>query len=247
MDCHVRAFEGGFVTCGAVMEGVNVTVAEGSVCTDQVVTHLAFAALPDERTCLCLQFVVAADDRVVYLSELRDLHLSIPNDLLNGYRRTLRSAAGETVLCSPPPCDEVMECEGPWLNVDDCLGVVVLNGGDRLRVDRSAKRRAGRYESLFTEEICVHVQREVVRCGAGEVLSDIGFAVLSGTTAEDTARVQGGALSSRQERLRGLWVDGANGVRYALVANFSDRVLRTDVLGQSVELAALRATVLTAH
>ena len=56
--------DGGFFTTGSVLEGVDVRVDEGAACTDQATTHIAFAALPDGRTCIGLQLVIAAADRV---------------------------------------------------------------------------------------------------------------------------------------------------------------------------------------
>jgi len=233
----------GFVTCGAVMEGVNTVFGEGSSCTDQAITHIAFAALPDGRTCLCLQYVVAATDRVGYLIELKDLHLAIPNDLFNGYRRTLWSSTGRTELLSPPERDETLAIPGAWLNVEDRLGVVALHGGDRLLVNRSAARRAGRYQSLFVEDICMHVGHDLTRCRPGMVLTDIGFAVLSGVTAARTAGVQGGAIPLTPKGLRGIWVEGVDGRRYALVANFDAAVQEAQVLGEAIRLAPGTATL----
>jgi hypothetical protein len=240
---QIVSFDGGFVTCGAVMEGVNVGIDEGASCTDQAVTHIAFAALPDDRTCLCLQYVVAAADRVAYLAELKDLHLAVPNDLFNEFRRTVWSSAGKRELVSPPERNEVLRFPGGWLNIDDSLGVVVLHGGEDILIDRSASRRAGRYTSAFVEEVCLHVRNAVERCQAGEVLADIGFAVLSDVTAESTSRVRGGAIPFTQRELRGVWVDGANSLRYALVANFGATAQSVDVFGELLELAGGAAVV----
>jgi len=240
---HVRSFAGGFVTCGAVMEGVNVAIDEGASCTDQAMTHLAFAALPDGRTCLCLQYVVAAADRVVYVAELTGLHLVVPNDLLNKCQRTLRTSCGETVLHSPPDRSEILQFESRWANLDDRLGIIVLHGADRILVDRSALRRGGRYQSVFTEEVCLHLRNGVARCGPGEVLVDVGFAVLSGVTAATTARVRGGVIPFPQEDMRGIWAEGADGKRYALVANFGLEIRTVNLLGESIALEAGMATV----
>jgi hypothetical protein len=243
LACDVAQFDGGFVTCGSVMEGCNVTVDEGARCTDQARSNMAFAALPDGRTCVCIQYVVAASDRVVYIAELRDLHLVVPNDMFNQSRRMIWSAAGEMPLSSPPDRDELREVAGRWLNFDDSLGVVLLSGGDRLLIDRSTARRAGQYRSLFTEEVCAHVRTGTERCMPGEVLADIGFAVLSGGTARGTASVCGGPISFRRRDVRGLWVDGADGRRYALVANFSDADNAVDLFGETVNLPAGKAIV----
>ncbi len=239
--CDLVEFEGGFVTCGSVMEGVDVMVDEGAKCTDQAVTHIAFAALPDDRTCVCLQYVVAAADRAVYIRELRDLHLNLPNDIFNCSSRIIRSAAGETRLQSPPGDDEPLLFDGRWLNIDDLLGVVILGGGNHFLISRSAMRSAGKYRSLFIDEVCLHVRNTVERCMPGEALVDIGFAVLAGATAGCTQSVRGGMISFRRRDVRGLWVDGADGRRYALAANFSASEQVVDLFGESVRLAAGRA------
>jgi hypothetical protein len=244
LDCRLRSFDGGFVTCGSVMEGVDVTFDEWVTCTDQALTRQAFAALPDGRTCLCLQQVTAAADRVGYLAELRDLHLVVPNDLFNGFRRTLWTASGQAWLDSPPAQDEVLALQSRWLNLDGRLGVVALSGGDTLQVHRSAARRAGKFGSLFVEEICLHTRSGMERCAPGQVLVDIGFALLSGASAEATSRVCGGVLPHMPESCRGIWVDGADGIRYALVANFGGEPQTVEVFGAKIAIGGGAAELL---
>ena len=246
--CRVLAhtetlFDGGFATCGSVMEGVDVPIDEGASCTDQAITHVAFAALPDGQTCLCLQYAVCAAGRAGYLAELKDLHLAVPNDLFNGSRRTIRSSAGETVLASPPDRDETLAFPGAWLNIDNCLGVAALYGGNELLVVRSASRRGGRYKSMFVEEVCMHARAGVSFLRPGEVLADVGFAVLSSATAEVTANIRGGAIEFAGQGLRGAWVECPDGSRYALAANFGETAQTATVFGETFELAAGAAMV----
>ncbi len=149
----ITTVPGGFVTCGSVMEGVEVSVDEGGRCTDQAVSHLAFAALPDGHTSVVIQHVVAAPDRLGYLTELKGLHLNVPNDLFNGNRRTLHTAAGRRQVRAPARRDALLPLGSRWANVDNRLGVALLYGGDGLALDRSARRRGGKYESLGVDEI----------------------------------------------------------------------------------------------
>ncbi|HBE03363.1 MAG TPA: hypothetical protein DC049_12970, partial [Spirochaetia bacterium] len=86
----ITQFPGGFVTCGKIMEGTDMYVAEGGQCTDQAVSSIAFAALPDGHTCIGLQYTITAPDLICYTREVKGLHLNIPNDLFNNYRRKLR-------------------------------------------------------------------------------------------------------------------------------------------------------------
>jgi hypothetical protein len=222
---HVESFAGGFVAWGSVTEGVDVRIDEGARCTDQARTHLAFAALPDGRTCLGLQYVVAAPDRVGYTSTLKSLHLNVPNDLFNDNHRQLYTAHGEQSLASPPLQDEILDLDSRWVNVDGKLGLVALytspsHGDDRLCVDRAAQRRGGRYNSLYVDEICLQVETGSIRRAPGETLVDVGFAVLSGADATQTAAFRGGPLVLDQLTVRGVWAIGADGQRYVLLANW---------------------------
>lgn len=220
LDGKVSAFEGGFWACGAIREGVEVRVDEGACCTDQALTQLAFAALPDGRTALGLQRVTAAADRTTYRRLVKSLHLNVPNDLFNGNRRTFFTAAGRLVLTAPPAGDALVPLNSPWVNVDDRLGLVALYGGNALLVDRSVKRRGGKYETLFVEEITLASDRRLLRCAPGETLVDCGYAVLSGSDAAETAAFRGGPLDDLPPEVRGAWATGAEGRRFAFVANF---------------------------
>jgi len=259
----VQTFPGGFATCGAVMEGVDVHIDEGGHCTDQAVTHLAFAALPDDRTCVGLQLVVAAPDRLGYVVEVRGLHLNVANDVLNNRQRIIRDASGEHVLVAPPAHDEVVLIDGMWLSVDEILGLQVLYGAERLLIGRSHERQGGRYHSQYVEEIWALPPRPAGPGGVfggrgryygffggwrrprpvqpGEVLVDLGYAVLAGASGEVTAATAGGPLSLGTEEapalVRGVWVAGADGQRYAVVANFGDVPTTVPVAGESLEVA----------
>jgi hypothetical protein len=57
------------------------------------------------------------------------------------------------------------------------------------------------------------------------------------------APVAGGSLALDAEHLRGIWVHGIDGKRYALVANFGETARSVMVLGQRVELSAGEAYI----
>jgi hypothetical protein len=57
------------------------------------------------------------------------------------------------------------------------------------------------------------------------------------------APVAGGSLALDAEHLRGIWVHGIDGKRYALVANFGETARSVMVLGQCVELSAGEAYI----
>jgi hypothetical protein len=246
-------FPGGFATCGSVMEGVDVSVDEGALCTDQAVSHVAFAALPDDHTCVGLQLVIAAEDRVGYLAEVKGLHLNIANDLFNGFRRVVLAEDGEHVLVSPPAFDEFVMVSSPWLNIDNVLGISLVYGAQRLLIDRGHERRGGAYHSLHVEEVFAvppSSGREGRRGGyrrwpggwgvtattPRQVLIDLGYAVLSGLDAESTRCLESGSLALAHELVRGVWVRGADGCRYAVVANFSRDAVTIQIGPESVSI-----------
>lgn len=237
-------FSGGFVTCGSVMVGVNIQLDEGAFCTDQAVSHIAFAALPDGHTVLSLQYVMATSERVCFIKEVHGLNLIVPNDIFNGYSRKMDGAAGTVMFNSPPASDEVIETGSNWLSIDESLGVVSFSGGP-LEVERSAQRRAGVYKSLYTEVICQGHQKKVRLCQPGELLIDTAFAVLAGADAATTAAVSGGVLNFSAGGVRGVWVEGHDKRRYALVANFSAEGVGVEVLGDKFTLAAGQARVVS--
>lgn len=239
---QTEEIDGGFVVCGSVMEGVDIRVDEGAACTDQAVSHIAFAALPDGHTCLGIHYVVSAGDRIGYTAELKSLHLALPNDLFNGFQRRLVSANGETDLHSPPP-SETIDLESRWLHIDGQVGIAALYGGETLRVDRSAQRRGGRYASLFVEEICLDVDHHLRRRPASAVLIDVGFAVLARVDADGTATVDGGAVEMGQPQVRGVWVRGVDGRRYTLLANFGEETVHLTLDDLQATLPAGQAMI----
>ncbi|MBN1581909.1 MAG: hypothetical protein JXA89_14490 [Anaerolineae bacterium] len=247
---RVGAFDGGFVCCGSVMEGIDVRIDEGAQCTDQATTHLAFAALPDGRTCLGLQFVVTAPDRIGYTTALKSLHLNVANDLFNGFRRRIYTANGTLDLVSPPERDEIIPLGSRWATVDNRIGLAALYGGNSLVISRSRERRGGRYHSLYVDELCLQAETTLVRRGRGEVLIDIGFAALSNVNAEETAAMRGGPLRFDEDgvhdAVRGVWGTDANGKPYSLVANFGQEMVTIPLLDRRIELAAGEARLVCA-
>jgi hypothetical protein len=233
-----HSFTGGFATCGAIMEGVEISVDEGAHTGDQAISQIAFAALPDDQTCVSFQRVTAAADRVGYMWELKGLHLNLPNDLFNGFQRTLYTPKGAIRLPSPAAQDETLRLDDSRVNVDDRLGLLLLYGAPELLLSRSVARRGGKYRSLYVEELCSHAFSGQQRVSPGSVLLDIGFAVLAGASAVQTAARSGGALPFDLPDLRGVWVQGADGVRYSVLANFGAAPAEVWVDGSPVTVPA---------
>lgn len=220
--------EGGFVTCGSIQEGVDLTIDEGAQITDVAVSHIAFAALPDGQTCVGLQRVVMVDDRMAFVQELKSLHLNLANDIFNSYNRRLTTAQGEQTLRWPPERDMVMPLESSWAHVEAGLGVTAIYGGD-LVVDRSVLRRGGRYRSLAVEQLCMTAANTLKQCRPGDVLIDAGFAVLSDVTSQQTATFEAKPLELPGEQ-RGVEVVGLDDRRYQIIADFAKSEARVEAM-----------------
>ncbi len=239
----VESIDGGFIAYGSIMEGVDVRIDEGGSCTDQAVTQLVFAALPDDRTCVVLQRVVAAIDRTGYVAEVKGLHLNIPNDVLNGMKRTVYTDAGELVLNGAPNRDSVVPISGSWLNVDNVLGVRAVYGDDPLVIDRSAIRRGGPYRSLFVDEVCVGVQTGPRRVVPGEVIVDLGAVIAAGTDARETSTIEAAQLNLKSEAVRAVTVRGADDREYVVAANFGTDDATIEVADMTIAIAAGKAVM----
>jgi hypothetical protein len=245
----IDVFDGGFVTCGSVVEGVDLRLAEGWQGTDAAVHHLALAALPDAHTVVVLQWCVAADRRT-YTLDVRGLQLGVPNDLFNGFHRQVNGGVGERVLQSPPASDERIDLGSRWATIDGGrIGVVGVYGGESLVIDRSATRRGGQFRSLYVEELCWGTHPGTRSWEPGATLLDTGCAVLSGV---DDARVRQFADDPELRRLtfadapavRGVSLVTLDDKRHAVLANFGeDAATVTLPSGRSVALPAGRAVV----
>jgi hypothetical protein len=78
------------------------------------------------------------------------------------------------------------------------------------------------------------------------MLLDIGYAVLAGANPQATAALEGGQLAIGEGKLRGIWVSGQYGKRYALVANFGDEQAEAIVFGRTIALRGGQARVVAA-
>ena len=211
------------MTCGALIEGAAVELAEGWTGRDVAVHHIAFVALPDARTVVGLELVRLHNARA-HVRSVKGLHLNIPNDLYNGFSRTLTTEAGTLVLTSPTERDGIVSVDSRWVDVDGKIDVIGIYGARMLAVSRSAARRGGAYRSLYVDELCWSCSAAPFWADAGANLLDIGWAMLSGAGAAATRALAHdtrlAALSLTRPDVRAVSVVGADGRQYLVVANF---------------------------
>lgn len=232
-----RRFEGGFVTCGIVAACSDEFAAEGQLKEVLTYKNLACAALPDDESMVVLQYARA--DLRCYLTSLKGIHLNIPNDVFNGFERTYYTVHGATRLRGAQTTETILNMNSDWVNVDDKLSLVNIYGGD-LKLYRPDHRQIGIKKDiavegngsgdigmLYCDELCAPVRHERFACDRGTPLLDNGFVVMAGVRHEKTAAYAKENNVTRlsfgtEKALRGVLVRGADGVRYALLANFDD-------------------------
>lgn len=221
--CHVESLEGGFITDGAIMEGVDLSFAEGWGGTNSALNQAALAALPDGHTVIGLQYCRMGARRG-YVASACGLQLNIPNDLFNGGRRNVVTQTGELVLDGPPATETTVSITGRWANVEGRIGAVMLHGDGALALHRHPGRRAGELASLHTERLCFPFIEGPRKFEAGETILDAGWAVLSSVDADQTQRFAEtnaqAVLETGVPETRALRVQGTDGRTYVLVANF---------------------------
>ncbi|NLO73099.1 MAG: hypothetical protein GX100_03170, partial [candidate division WS1 bacterium] len=215
-------FDGGFLTYGTILEGLDLTIPEGWSGSYALPHHLAFAALPDGRTVVGLQHCRNGRLRA-YLAETKGLLLNLPNDLFNDYRRTLVTAQGRVTLRSPAACEETLSLDSTWAVLHTRLGVMGLYGASSLALSRSPARRGGKYNSLYVEELCYPCRTELWAADPGETVLDVGWALVASATATEMRRFAAANAApvptSLPPDLRAVCVTGLDGHQYLLALN----------------------------
>lgn len=216
----IDTFDGGFATCGVIDEGMNVVVLEGWKGSDMAKHYLAYIALPDGHSVVGLQRCVAGD-KLVFTLEVKGMLLNLPNDLLNNYVRRIRTGQGEGQLKSPADRTHALPLHSDWACIDNRVGAIGIYGSDGLSVHRSRERRAGKFQSLYVDEICWHCDARVKAHQPGRTILDVGWAVASEANADMTAQLSSSAeqLELNHPTVRAVRLTAINGRSYVVVAN----------------------------
>ena len=223
VDCGQTTFDGGFVTWGQVLEGCRVALAEGWSTEQSMLHQLAFAALPDGHTVVGVQRCRALDHRVL-VGEVKGLRLNVPNDLFNGFARTVVSESGKIALRGAPGEDELLPLHSDWAVIDDRLAVVGIAGGQGLVVDRSAARRGGMYQSLHTEQLIYGGSRGSWAADPGACVLDVAWAVIASGSASDARDVaaSGSRQTNESNQVVTVTVPGRDHCSYRVMMNFGN-------------------------
>lgn len=174
LEHHEHVFENGFATSGRL-----------AVCENSIEHRLGFVALPDGRTTVCLSR--ARTLRPVEMLMHEGLCLNIANDLFNDNCRRVYCADNACELPGVGAPREEMSIESLWLNVDDMLGVVALDGQERFILSIDGERRAAGHSLCYHEVLRPSVKRSRTLL-ANALLEDSAVALVTSIDAEETAR-----------------------------------------------------------
>jgi hypothetical protein len=235
-----HTFHGGFVTSGMTAAISDLFAAEGQHSEIFAYNDIACAALPDDASMVVLQHARAATRS--YLTAQKGLYLNIPNDVFNGCQRSYYTENGSIQLTGADGHDELICLKSRWVNVDDKLSTALIYGAGELVINHPQKRQigikreviedgegSGDIGMLFCDEICADFREGRWVEDRGKTLFDLGFIVRVNTTHEQTAHYiaennVAPVIFPGKMQLRGVVVIGADGIRYALLANFGETI-----------------------
>ncbi|MCL2743303.1 MAG: hypothetical protein FWE67_05585 [Planctomycetaceae bacterium] len=229
-------FNGGFAAAGRHRTHATSPVAEGQGSEQTAIVDVAYCALPDDRTVIVIQR--ARTEFPAYLSRVRGLALSIPNDVFNGFKRKVISASGTRILQGISDKFELCEFPDRWLNVDDKLGVVEIYGGSpkiarvagrQIKIHGVAPAAAGGL--LYAEEICQVSFEGARHFGANETLFDCAAAILvadAETTKLTSSSKEFRRVNHPSPEVRAVLAADAAGQKYLITANFQKETISID-------------------
>jgi hypothetical protein len=227
-------FAGGFVNSGCVDWTESRPLGEGEM-EDIFARHgIAFAALPDNKTAICLQY--AKTTRRICLQNIKGLGMKMPNDLFNDLKRNYFSAEKDIELSSCPGKEEVIKLNSSWLNIDNCLSVFKIYGDDHFTIYRPAERQIKiKYlslTSLYADEICTEFKNSSIIEPPEKVIIDTGAILFSGINSSETRMLSNQKFFESIEvgsGIRTVKVTGADNVKYLFIANFTTESKSVDL------------------
>ena len=220
-NTRVQLFEGGFLTSGSTLCCSDDFMAEGQLREKMARKQIAFAALPDENTVLCLQYANTLNR--TFLSEIAGTFWNIPNDIFNGRKRKLTAEKGSGEYAGGDWANRYETIAlGHYVNVDERIGMAsvlpltLVRRGER-QVKIKDRENSG---TLYAEEICAPYQKEYRWADRDTEIINTGFALHLGG-AEETKRLWTSLQFSGAAEVKSISIRGKNGVRYLLAANFA--------------------------
>lgn len=221
-------FPGGFLTYGKTRCMSTNFIAEGQADDCQAVKTIAYAALPDDATILCIQSATAENRTVI--RTVKGLQLNIPNDIFNHCVRSYRYEGGEILLHGGERGRQGLIPAGRWVCADGKVGAAVA-AGESLQLLRPGRRQIplinqGRDTrddngNLYCDEL-LSVYREGNRWyDRGELIYTTAFAAAVGSAQQIKALCDSLTVPPLPEGVQGIAATGRDGQRYLLICNLS--------------------------
>lgn len=228
-DKTVKTFDGGFITYGVSHSFSDKFLAEGQQKELMAQKFTAFAALPDNSTVLCVQYLKTLIR--TFASEILGTYWNVPNDIFNGCTRTAYTDCGDYLLTGGGKSKEFKTISlGNYVNFDNKIGLVS-------KLPLTLVRRAGRQvmirnrpdsATLYAEEICAPFVNECQWLDRGTVVVDTAFAMNIGNK-EKTRIMHDQFFTDDTDGVRMVGVRAADKNVYVLVANISEAKKQVDV------------------
>ncbi len=232
---EVRMFDGGFITFGSTLATSDDHLAENQPKEYIARKKIAFAALPDENTVLCLQEAKATGR--VFIAETKGLFWNIPNDIYNKQERTIFHEHGKDYLRGGVFANEFKVIPlGSFVNADNKIGIasskpMLLIRNPRRQVDIKGREMSG---SLYAEEVCTEYVPTPRWYEDGDTIFDTEFAAALGN-GEETEKMSKSLFTIESTEFKTVGVAAKDGRKYVLAANFNEegKIFTADMLGVS--------------
>lgn len=225
----VQSFPGGFLTAGVGQLVSEQQLAEGEAPRAIVNQHLLFAALPDATSSLCIH--VSISRHRCFLSKIKGVFAQVPNDIFNNGIRHYYTADRSWKLKGPATEAERIELNSNWVNVEDRIGIHLLDTRQSLVINRPAGRqvtirdKAIAISSLYVDEICSPCHEGLYGFDSEQIILDHSYLVQSGVTrqqSQETAMTLN-AHHSIHGQIRIVSVRGADGRHYSAALNLQEK------------------------
>ncbi len=220
----MQDFEGGFITQGAFIEGLEVFMGEQwrkrNLCRHQVM----FCALPDGHTVVGME-LATTPAYPCWVKSAEGMHYNLPNDLFNHFKRTVQGSMQDWVFDDSNRSGQTTHLPSARLLVESRIGLTGIYGGNGFGLKHPVERAGGRFKSLYTDVLTFGGRAERFLAEPNADVIDCGWAVE--TAAGRIARgaffdkSMPRALQWEAARSRAVEIIGWDGETYRLFSNFS--------------------------
>lgn len=232
-------FDGGFLTFGQTASESRRFFCEGYRLDTTEIKTLAFAALDDDQTVICIQYSVSPNR--FFAKSFDSLLLRLPNDVYNKNLRKFYFDNSELDIKGGKHAIKQNVKVGKWINIDNKIGVSAI---DELtikcpkfrQIDISVQNdtdidsnREG-YGSLYTNDIVASYSDKPLWLNPDDEIYRTAFAVNIGTS-EDTKKMHETLTlqKMKSDDLIAVSVQAANGKDYLLVLNIGKNTINVEL------------------